>query len=232
MVDINGALLSAQQTIRNGGRSSITGQQSVKNNFDTFLSLLTTQLKNQDPTKPLDTNEFTQQLIQYSDVEQLLQSNQKLEALLKLSSVNTSMSLINYVGKEITGKGNTTSLPAEGSARWELDVPSGVSGMTYVVKDSNGNEVYSTTGSPEAGSRSFTWDGTTSSGGRAPAGNYSLTVNATDASENAVNVGISVKGIVDGVDMSGETPVLLVNGTAFNINDVSQIHTVPRSTGS
>ena len=122
MVDISAAIADARQTIASSSTSSVTGATTVDENFDTFLSLLTTQLQNQDPTKPLDTNEMTQQLIQYSEVEQLLQSNAKLEALLKLSSANTSLSVINYVGKEITSTGDTTEL-ANGAASWESRCP-------------------------------------------------------------------------------------------------------------
>ncbi|MCF6200472.1 MAG: flagellar biosynthesis protein FlgD, partial [Hyphomicrobiaceae bacterium] len=99
MVDISAAITNAKATIESGSKSSVTGQTSVTDNFDTFLSLLTTQLQNQDPTKPLDTNEMTQQLVQYSEVEQLLKSNKNLEALISLSSANTSMAMIGYVGK-------------------------------------------------------------------------------------------------------------------------------------
>ncbi len=225
MVDNSAANTSAQQTIGSGSSSSVTGSKTVADNFDTFLSLLTTQLKNQDPTKPLDTNEFTQQLIQYTEVEQLLQSNKKLEALLKLSSANTSLSVIGYVGKEITTKGDTTTL-ANGSANWALNVPAQSDNVTYVVKDANGNEVFSSNGSLDTGSNSFTWDGTTSTGATAAPGNYSLTVTAKDANEKNIAVDISVKGIVDGIDMTGDAPVLLVNGTRFNLSDVSELHTV------
>lgn len=225
MVDITAAITSAQQTIGSSSSSSVTGSETIADSFDTFLSLLTTQLKNQDPTKPLDTNEFTQQLIQYTEVEQLLQSNKKLEALLQLSSASTSMSLINYVGKEITSAGDTTSL-ANGTASWGLDIPSSSENVTYVIKDANGNEVYSKTGALDAGSGSFTWDGTTSTGGTADPGKYSLNVTAMDANEEAVAVSVSIKGVVDGVDMSGDAPVLLINGTRFNVSDVTQISSV------
>ena len=223
MVDISAAIATAKQTIASGSSSSVTGASNVDDNFDTFLTLLTTQLENQDPTKPLDTNEMTKQLIQYSEVEQLLQANKKLSALLQLSSANTSLSIIGYVGKEITTKGDTTTL-ANDTANWGLDVAASSSDVTYVVKDAGGNEVYSQTGSLEAGSRNFTWDGSTTSGGTAAPGNYSLTVTANDSAQNAIAVGVSVKGIVDGVDMTGDAPVLLVNGTRFNVDDVSELH--------
>ncbi len=225
MVDISAAITAARQTIANGSGSTITGAKTTKDNFDTFLSLLTTQLQNQDPTKPLDTNEMTKQLVQYSEIEQLLKSNEKLGAMLDLSAANTSLSVLNLVGKEITSKGNTTSL-ANGSASWGLDVPANATDVIYIVKDANGNEVFSKTGSLQAGSESFTWDGTTSSGSTAEAGKYSLTITAKDANDKAVDVGISVKGTVDGVDMSGDAPVLLINGTRFNVDDVSQVRTL------
>ena len=225
MVDISAAIASAKQAIASSNSSSITGSSSTEDSFDTFLSLLTTQLQNQDPTKPLDTNEMTQQLVQFSEVEQLLRSNQKLEALLQLSAANASLSVISYVGKEITSAGDTTSL-ANNSASWGLDVPANATDVTYVVKDTAGNEIYSTIGSLETGATSFNWDGTTSSGGTADPGKYSLTVTARDSTGENINVGISVKGVVDGIDMSDDVPVLLVNGSRFKMDDVSQIRTI------
>ena len=226
MVDISAAIATARETIASGGQSSVTGSESTQESFDTFLSLLTTQLQNQDPTKPLDTNEMTQQLIQYSEVEQLLQSNKKLEALLSLSAANASLSVISYVGKEITSKGDTTSLGDSGGTSWGLDSPKNVSDVSYVVKDANGNEVFSSSGALNAGSGDFAWDGTTSTGARAAAGNYTLTVTAKDADKNTVPIGVSVKGLVDGVDLAGDVPILLVNGTRFNVDDVKQIRTI------
>ncbi|MCP4936516.1 MAG: flagellar hook assembly protein FlgD [bacterium] len=224
MVDIAAAIATAKQTINSGSSSSVTGAQTVDENFDTFLSLLTTQLQNQDPTKPLDTNEMTQQLIQYSEVEQLLQSNKKLEALLSLSAANASLSVIGYMGKEINSAGNTTML-ANGSANWGLNIPAGSENVTYVIKDANGDEVFSSEGALTAGDGSFSWDGTTSTGSTAASGNYTLTVTARDAAENPIPVNVSVRGIVDGVDMSGDIPILLVNGTRFSVDDISEIRT-------
>ncbi len=222
MVDISAAIATARETIASGSSSSITGAKTVDENFDTFLSLLTTQLQNQDPTKPLDTNEMTQQLIQYSEVEQLLQSNKKLEALLSLSAANASLSVISYVGKEINTAGNTTTL-ANGSANWGLNIPAGSEDVSYVIKDGNGDEVFSADGALSAGDGSFSWDGTTSTGGTAAPGNYTLTVTARDAAENPIAVKVSVRGTVDGVDMSGDIPILLVNGARFNVDDVTEI---------
>ncbi len=222
MVDISAAIATAKQTIASGSSSSVTGAKTVDENFDTFLTLLTTQLQNQDPTKPLDTNEMTQQLIQYSEVEQLLQSNKKLEALLSLSAANASLSVISYVGKEINTAGATTTL-ANGSANWGLNIPAGSEDVTYVIKDANGDEVFSTNGALSTGDGSFSWNGTTSTGGTAGPGNYTLSVTARDAAENPVPVKVSVRGIVDGVDMSGDIPILLVNGARFNVDDVTEI---------
>ena len=225
MVDISAAIATAKRTIGDGTSSSVTGT-AVNDNFDTFLSLLTTQLQNQDPTDPVDTNEFTQQLIQYTEVEQLIQTNKKLEALLNLAAADTALSVIGYVGKEITTKGSTTNLANNGTANWGLEVPANSGDVTYVVKDASGNEVYSSTGSLEAGSRSFAWDGTNSSGGTAAPGIYSLTVTAKNAAGDNVPVEVSVKGIVDGVDTSGDAPTLLVNGARFEVDDVTRVRVV------
>jgi flagellar basal-body rod modification protein FlgD len=222
MVDIASAIASASN-IGIGANSASSSANTIAGNYDTFLSLLTTQLKNQDPSNPLDTNEFTQQLIQYSEVEQLLQSNKNLESLVSLAMANSSVAIINYVGKQVSVNGNEAAL-ANGRAQWSLDVPEASSDVTYIVKDAQGNEIYSASGSLEPGSRSFEWNGETSSGSAAADGNYTLSVVARNAAGETINIGVSTSGLVEGVDMTGDSPVLLVNGSRITLDKVREIH--------
>ena len=83
---------------------------SLANNFNSFLTLLTTQLKNQDPTSPLDTNQFTQQITQMTGVEQQLLSNQLLQQL--VSAQGGVASAANLIGETVTAPGATSSDPA------------------------------------------------------------------------------------------------------------------------
>ena len=82
----------------------------MSSNFDTFLTLLTTQLQNQDPLSPMDSNQFTQQLVQFSQVEQQINSNKNLESLISLTKNQTSVDAVSYLGKTLTltdGAGNS-----------------------------------------------------------------------------------------------------------------------------
>src|SRR6476620_1092951 len=91
--------------------TTVNGSTSgIANNFDQFLSLLTTQLKNQSPLDPLDTNQFTAQLVQFAGVEQQLKTNETLTSLLGLNSANTATAAVGFIGSTITADGATTRL--------------------------------------------------------------------------------------------------------------------------
>src|SRR5215469_6276624 len=81
-----------------------SSKKQLSANFDTFLTLLTTQLQNQDPLQPMDSNQFTQQLVQFSQVEQQINSNQNLETLISATKNQTSQSAVSYLGKSLTIK--------------------------------------------------------------------------------------------------------------------------------
>src|SRR5918911_3460789 len=86
-------------------------------NFDTFLKLLTTQIKNQDPLQPLDSNQFTQQLVQFSQVEQAINTNDKLSSLVTLQSTNQMVNSLSLVDRTIEFTGDTAPL-SNGQAKW------------------------------------------------------------------------------------------------------------------
>src|SRR5213596_2070497 len=95
----------------------VASKAVLAGNFDTFLKLLTTQLKNQNPLDPLDTNQFTQQLVQFAGVEQQLRTNDQLTALLALQQTAQSTQALTFVGKTAVVDGNTAAL-SHGLATW------------------------------------------------------------------------------------------------------------------
>src|SRR5437870_11730705 len=101
--------------------TSAANKASLAGNFDTFLRILTTQLKNQNPLDPLDTNQFTQQLVQFAGVEQQLRTNDQLSALLALQQTAQSTQALTFVGKTAVVDGNTAAL-SHGLATWNLGV--------------------------------------------------------------------------------------------------------------
>ena len=103
-------------------------------------------------------------------------------------------------------------------------MPASAENVTFIVKDANGNEVYSSSGQLSAGHNTFSWDGRKSDGSQAPEGEYSLTINATDANGASIAPTIGLSGQVEGVDLTGDNPVLLVNGARITLDKVREIH--------
>ncbi len=201
--------------------ASVIGRQTIASNFDTFLQLLTTQLRNQNPLDPLDTNQFTQQLVQFAGVEQQLRTNESLEALVKLTKISQNTAALGYVGATITAEGATTQLQ-DGLAVWYLTSPRPAQ-ATISIMDNNGSTVFTDTATLDATTQAYQWNGRTSTGGLAPAGSYKIVVTAKDASAQAVQVSTNFSGVVDNVDISGDQPVLMIGATLINLDQVRSV---------
>ena len=194
MTDVN-ALNGYTQT----GTTNNTASQNLSADMNTFLTLLTTQLKYQDPLDPMDTAEFTNQLVQYSSVEQAIQTNQKLDSLLSMNIANLGAQAVSYIGKVAQVLGNVMPLEG-GKAKATYTLDKNVVSTTIVVKDMNGNIVYSEQGKVTSGTHEFTWDGKDSNGNQLEDGAYKIEVSTKVASGET-----TVFGRVTGVasDSSG-----------------------------
>ncbi len=200
-----------------------TDKATVADNFDTFLQLLTTQLKNQDPTDPLDTNQFTQQLVQFTEVEQLVKSNDHLKNLSLLTAANAINGAVGYIGQTVSFNAESADL-SEGKASWGYTSQGDSSTATFTVSDETGNEIYSEKRAISEGIGNFVWNGQKTDGGVALDGKYKLTVSAKDDQGGTVNVSSVVSGTVDGVDMTGSEPVLVVHGQKIKLSDVVAVN--------
>src|SRR5471030_1633765 len=129
----------------------------IASNFTTFLQLLTTQLKNQDPLSPMDTNQFTQQLVEFASVEQQMKSNSSLTTLVSLEQAAQSTSALALVGATVVVDGSTTQL-SNGKANWSLNVSKPAT-ATVTIKDATGQTAYTSTFGVNPGTQNFTWDG-------------------------------------------------------------------------
>jgi len=215
-MEINALSALSTQTATGGNNNKIA------DNFDTFLGLLTTQLRNQNPLEPLDTNEFTAQLVQFAGVEQSISTNQNLEQLLALQVASALTGIVDYIGKTVTAEGSTTTLK-NGEAVWSLDANSEAT-AELTIRNSVGQVVQTATINLNQGENNYTWDGRTSSGSTAPDGLYSISVDAKAANGNAVNVSTLVKGMVTGVDITGSEPLLTVGDTQIKLASVTSIN--------
>jgi flagellar basal-body rod modification protein FlgD len=213
--------------------STTNSSKTLASNFQTFLTLLTTQLQNQDPTSPMDSNEFTQQLVMYSQVEQQIDTNSKLDSLISLSGNQTSNLAMSYLGKNVVLSDGTGQLYG-GTADWTYGLANSAQSTTLTIKDADGNVVYSKTAATAdntAGTHDFKWDGTKNNGETASAGLYTLTVSATAADGTAIKTSIASKVGITGVDLSGSSPQLIVGTGEVPLSSVSLV-TLPVSSSS
>jgi flagellar basal-body rod modification protein FlgD len=199
-----------------------SGAANIASNFDSFLQLLTTQLQNQDPTDPLDTNQFTQELVSFSSVEQQINMNTNLSTLISLQQTAQSTAALNFLGTTVTVNGNSAVLGSgQPNPTWNyaLTKPSTVA---INVSSATGQLVYSTTQTLQAGNETFTWNGTDSVGNAWPNGTYTVSIAATDASGKTTTVSPQVQGVVTGVDISQSPPTLTVNGQSYTPSQIVQ----------
>jgi len=196
----------------------------IADNFNSFLSILTTQLKNQNPLDPMDTNAFTQQLVQFSQVEQQLKTNTFLEAMLQLSSSNqsTSAQAMSLIGKEVTVNSAAGELK-NGTANWMFNSSAKSDEVTITVKNAAGGTVFEAKQAALAGENRFVWDGKMADGSTAPDGPYSIAVSGKDLSGAPISVKTQMAGKVDGVDLSGSEPFLMVGTARISLASILSI---------
>jgi flagellar basal-body rod modification protein FlgD len=105
-------------TTANGTTSTPDAMAQLSGNFSTFLTLLTTQLKNQDPTSPMDSNQFTQQLVEFSQVEQQINTNTNLQTLISQGTAQSAAYATGYLGKTVTvADGRRSQLELQSGSR-------------------------------------------------------------------------------------------------------------------
>ncbi len=208
-VDISGITGYAQS---NTG-SANSSRQTLSADMNTFLTLLTTQLKYQDPLDPMDTAEFTNQLVQYSSVEQAIQTNEKLDSLLSMNVANLGAQAVSYIGKTVQVLGDVMPLDG-GKAKAAYTLDKDVSSVTITVKDMNGQIIYSEQGKITAGTHEFEWNGKDNNGNQLEDGAYQIGISTkVNSGEPSANVTTTVFGKVTGV-ASDENTVYVGLGDA------------------
>jgi flagellar basal-body rod modification protein FlgD len=211
-------VVGEQATRENKG----TGQDQLFQDYEMFMSLLTTQLQNQDPTDPMDTDEMTNQLVQYSQVEQAVLTNSKMDELIEQggSSGNVEYldNIAHYQGNEIQKLTDTADIYYRlgGSAQTVTATIMNAEGRVVDQIDLSGKTT---------GAHVQTWDGLDGQGNQLPAGTYSVDIRATNSSGNAVNVTTEGYGIVTEADFTGTQPTYTVNGQTVSEDDILRVRT-------
>ncbi len=199
-------------------RSSAT----LAENFDTFLGLLTAQLRHQDPLEPLDSKEFTNQLVSFSGVEQAIATNTNLERLVELVLAGQSGNLVNYLGKMAEVASDVTALK-DGQAAWSYRLDAPAASAKLLVFDQNQRIVYVGEGATAQGANEFTWNGQDNSGRALPEGSYQLGVAALDADGKPIGKRITTRGLVSSVETVDGQQLLTVGGAKIPLSDVLSV---------
>jgi flagellar basal-body rod modification protein FlgD len=196
---------------------------SLADNFGNFLKLLTTQLQNQDPTSPMDADQFTQQLVQFSSVEQQIKSNETLTNLLTMMQSDQLSRAVGYLGAEVEAQGETVRLGADGSAKIYYDLGQDADRVTISIRDEFGGLVAVRNGETSQGNHELTWDGLKDDGTRAADGDFQIEIAAEDRAGRTIAADSRISGIVDGVEMLGGKVMLSIDGVLMPLDTVEVI---------
>jgi flagellar basal-body rod modification protein FlgD len=189
-----------------------------------FLTLLVSELQNQDPLDPTSTTDFVNQMSEYANFDEQQTLNSNFNSLLSSFGSLLTLNSLNYIGHTVEAKGSTATL-TNGQATFGYNLSSTASSAQITISDSSGNTVWSGTGPTNAGMNSFTWNGKTSSGTQlADGGKYTINVTATDASGNSVLNYTTFDGKVEDISTTNGTTQLDVDGQLVNLSDLVSVN--------
>jgi flagellar basal-body rod modification protein FlgD len=212
------AATSSSGTTSSTSSSALT---TLSSNFDDFLQMLMTQLKNQDPTSPLDTNQFTSELVQFSGVEQQINTNSALTQLISLTQSGEMVQASSMMGKTVQLSSSQMPLQ-DGSA--SLAFTATTAGTARItVANSSGTQVYSTTVDTTVGTNNWTWNGKSTSGVKLADGAYTVSVTDTSSSSSTASLGFTVSGKVTGVVNNSGTLELELGSEAVPFSSLQSV---------
>lgn len=218
----NSATNATSSSTSNSGSNALA---QFSNNFQSFLTLLTAQLKNQDPMSPMDSTQFTSQLVQFTGVEQGILQNQNLQQLISLQS-NTQMgNAVQYIGKTINDAGNKVQLSGStGTINYNVTDPS-TSKVVVTITDSSGTVIRTATiDSPATGANTFQWDGRNNTNSVVSDGTYNVKVQGFNSQNNPVSVTTGSSGVVSNVSLvNGQVVLTTQNGLQVPLSDVTSV---------
>jgi flagellar basal-body rod modification protein FlgD len=205
------------------GKASATNANSVTEQQNRFLTLLTTQLKNQDPLNPMDNAQVTSQLAQISTVDGIERLNTTLTKLMSGSVDTQAMQAAAMVGHGVIVPGNGLAL-IEGKSGGGFELDGAADMVKVTIKDSNGLVVQTLDmGAQDAGVQTFTWDGKSESGAQAANGAYTISVEATQGGKKVAAKALELTAVSSINHSSQGVTLNLGNGTLATMADLRQI---------
>ena len=200
--------------------ASTTPNPSSSLTSNDFLTLLTSELQNQNPLDATSTTDLMNQLTSYANFTEQQSINSSMTSLASSFASLVTLNSVNYIGHTVEAKTDTSTL-SNGKATYGYSLSSAAANVSISIKDSAGKTVWTGTGTGTAGSNSFTWDGKDSSGTQLADGDkYTMSVTATDSAGNSVFNYATITGKVTGIDASTSTPSLIVNGVSVSASSI------------
>jgi len=200
----SGTSSSAAATATQTNQNALT---ALSGNFTDFLNMLMTQLQNQDPTSPMDTNEFTSELVEFSGVEQQINTNNSLTQLIQLTQGGEVMQGSQIAGKQISV--TSTQIPLQnGTGSVQFTAPT-AEPVAIAISTSSGQQVLDTSLTATAGQNTWTWNGTNNNGNQVPDGAYNISVIGATSDGSTTPLTFTVTGTATGVQNSSSNGVQL-----------------------
>lgn len=199
-----------------------TDTASLSSNYNNFLLLLTKQLQNQDPLSPMDTAQFTQQLVSFASVEQQIKSNSNLDKLIALQTATNTYGAVGFIGNVVAVDSDKIALQGK-QAFFDYAIDHNASKATLKILDSSGQVVMIKEADKTVGTHKAVWDGTDFFGNQLPDGQYSVAVSYEDTAGKSYSSKITSYGLVDSAGISDGEVLLHVGDVSFPLDKVLKI---------
>ncbi len=220
--------INAANTMNAGNSSLFQSENSNVLGKEDFLTLLITQLENQDPLNPKDPSEFVAQLAQFSSLEQQITTNKNLEVIQGYQNSLESSMAIKYFGKEVVATGNAIEHEGGTTSPIHFSLPKDAMAINISMFDQAGNFVDNIEmGEVGAGHQSIEWDGKNANMDDAPSGIYLFEVQAIDYEENAIATETFIEGLVTGAKYNNGKIFLTIGEKIVPLSSVIEVKTVP-----
>jgi flagellar basal-body rod modification protein FlgD len=213
------ATTTAKTTGSSATTSTAASSTKLTQDYNSFLKLLTTQMQNQDPLSPMESTEFTNQLVQFSQVEQQISQNTKLDKLVSLQNNNQTQASLGFIGLDVEATGNAFSYDGT-PTKMSYTLPETPTSTTIQIKNEKGVIVRTMDGMRSTSRQELTWDGKKSDGSAAPAGNYTMSVVAPKSDNKLMTATTTVFGRVSGIEAGNGVTTLMMGKVPVKMEDV------------
>ncbi|MEQ8442061.1 MAG: FlgD immunoglobulin-like domain containing protein [Alphaproteobacteria bacterium] len=204
-------------------QEQLSALNSLSSNFDNFLTILTTQLQNQDPLSPLDTHEFTNQLVMFADVEQSVRQSGQLDDLIALQRQSGASTAVSYIGQAVRADYNEVMFQGD-PVNMTYTLPEDADTGALEIYNQEGDLVTIIAGIEKSyGTHTVTWDGTDSFGNTLPDGAYSFQIGAVNRDDQPIDATYETEGIITGAEFEDGVTTLLMGDVRIPLSKILRV---------